>query len=203
MSTPDTSGTRAYQWRVKNADVETQIPSSNGWSFGSNTLWGSNLQYTLNNAGAMKVAATANAVPSLTASGISGTGATLTIAGHSGAWHYQGISGTEAPSTCVTVSAGDTSDTLSNLDADKLYGYTAYSGANCASGAAIDTEYFSTKDFDVGNLGETAATGNCAIGCALTVATQCAVAFSTGDRSGGYTLKSVTVRFLVLQRRLG
>ena len=37
---------------------------------------------------------------------------------------------------------------------------------------------------------------NCAIGYGSSASHQCAVAFSTGGRSGGYTLKSVTGRFL-------
>ena len=90
--------------------------------------------------------------PTLTASGISATGATLTIGGHSGDWYYKGISGTSASTSCVTVS-GSTTATLSTLTADNLYGYTAYSGANCASGTEIDTEYFSTSDVDVGEFG--------------------------------------------------
>ena len=139
----------------------------------------------------MKVAATVND-PSLTASGISGTGATLTVGGHVGAWSYQGISGTEASSTCADVSAGTTTATL-NLTADKLYGYTAYSGAGC-TGTEIDTEYFSTNDFDVGNLGEGASGSHCKAGYE-SVTLKCAVAFTTGSRSGGYTLKSVTGSF--------
>ena len=132
--------------------------------------------------------------PSLTASGISGTGATLTVGGHSGDWYYKGISGTEASTDCVTVS-GSTTATLSGLTADKLYGYTAYSGASC-TGTEIGADYFSTNDFDVGNLAETAASNKtCSLGVVGTVTNQCAVAFTTGSRSGGYTLKSVTGRF--------
>ena len=131
---------------------------------------------------------------SLTASGISGTGATLTVGGHSGDWYYQGISGTQASTTCVTVS-GSATTTLSGLTADQLYGYTAYTGASC-TGTEIGADYFSTNDFDVGNLAETAASNKtCSLGVVGTVTNQCAVAFTTGSRSGGYTLKSVTGRF--------
>ena len=143
----------------------------------------------------MKVSATVIPVPSLTASGISGTGATLTVGGHVGAWSYQGISGTEASSTCADVSAGTTTATLS-LTADQLYGYTAYSVAGCASGKELATEYFSTNAFDVGNLGEGASSDSyCGIGYISSKSRQCAVGFSTGSQSGGYTLKSVTGRF--------
>ena len=143
-----------------------------------------------------ELAATTFTLPAtFTASGISGTGATLTVGGHSGDWYYKGISGTSASTNCVTVS-GSTTATLSNLTADNLYGYTAYSGANCTT--EIDTEYFSTNDFDVGNLGEAAVSSTfCLVGyySLLGGSVQCAVAFDTGGRSGGYTLKSVTGRF--------
>ena len=116
------------------------------------------------------------------------------MANHAGAWSYQGISGTEASSTCADVSAGTTTATLS-LTANQLYGYTAYSGAGC-TGTEIDTEYFSANNYDVGNLGEGAvASSYCGIGYISSKSRQCAVGFSTGSRSGGYTLKSVTGRF--------
>ena len=101
----------------------------------------------------MRVSATVNADPTLTASGISGTGATLTIANHTGDWFYKGISGTEASSNCQDV-YNSTSDDLENLTADKLYGYTAHDHASCSSASQLATEYFSTNDYDVGNLGE-------------------------------------------------
>ena len=196
MTTPDTTGTHHYTWRATDSYSETKVPSDNGWSIGNEIRTGNNWNSSSSFAGRMKVAATVNVDPSLTASGISGTGATLTVGGHVGAWSYQGISGTEASTTCVGVSNGTTSP-LSNLTADKLYGYTAYASAGC-TGTEIDTEYFSTNDYDVGNLGETAVSGShCLIGYQSAVggSVQCAMAFDTGDRSGGYTLKSVTGRF--------
>ena len=195
MSTNDTSN-NFYQWQVSTLTGETLIPSNNEWSIGSNTLSGATWSGRENSVAHMKVAATVNESASLTASAISGTGATLTVANHAGDWFYKGISGTEASTTCVTVS-GSTTKALSSLTADKLYGYTAYSGASC-TGTEIGTEYFSTNDFDVGNLGEAASSGgSCLIGYHQTVGgtVQCAVAFDTGSRSGGYTLKSVTGRF--------
>ena len=143
----------------------------------------------------MKVSATVNADPTLTASGISGTGATLTIGGHTGDWFYKGISGTEASSNCQDV-YNSTTDTLSSLTADKLYGYTAHDHASCSSATELAREYFSTNDFDVGNLGEGASSDSyCGIGYISSKSRQCAVGFSTGSRSGGYTLKSVTGSF--------
>ena len=194
MSTNDTSN-NLYQWQVSTSTGETLIPSNNGWSIGNNTLSGATWAGRENSVAHMKVAATVNLPATLTASGISGTGATLTVGGHVGAWSYQGISGTEASSTCVDVSNSTTSP-LNNLTADKLYGYTAHNHASCSLASQLATEYFSTNDYDVGNLGEGAVSGNvCAIGVVGTIFNRCAVSFSTGDRSGGYTLKSVTGRF--------
>ena len=194
MSTPDTSGQYVgFRWRTTSSSSETRTPSLNGWSIADQSREGRDHGNTINRSGKFKVAATVNVDPSLTASGISGTGATLTAAGHVGTWRYQGISGTSASATCETVT-GNTK-TLSSLTANNLYGYTAYRGANCAAGTELATEYFSTTDFDVGNLGEAVASGfRCTIGF-LSDAKQCAVAFSTGSRSGGYTLKSVAGRF--------
>ena len=194
-NTTATAGSNYYYWDTVAETSETKVPSNNGWSIGNNGLnqisttgWFVNSEPL-----AVKVVATVNPLTTLTASGISGTGATLTIANRSGTWYYQGISGTSAASTCETV-IGNTKS-LSSLTANNLYGYTAYSGANCASGTELATEYFSTTNFDVGNLGEAAASGfRCTIGF-LSDAKQCAVAFTTGSRSGGYTLKSVAGRF--------
>ena len=49
------------------------------------------------------------------------------------------------------------------------------------------------KTVSVSNLDETAANPNCAVGRSG-ASRQCAIAFSTGDRSNGYTLKDITAR---------
>ena len=197
LTTPDTAGSKYYFVAVTDATGETGVPSGNEWSIADEGWTGTNWGVPLTQALMMKVAATVNVDPSLTASGISGTGATLTVGGHTGDWFYKGISGTEASSNCQDV-YNSTSDTLSGLTADKLYGYTAHNHASCSPASQLATEYFSTNDYDVGNLGEGAVSGShCLIGYQSAVggSVQCAMAFDTGDRSGGYTLKSVTGRF--------
>ena len=201
MTTSDTSGNAYYSWRENTSDSETVTPSGNGWSIANGNVWDANngggdwgWSTSGNDSGLMKLAATVNPThTTLTASSISGTGATLAVNG-TGGWSYKGISGTSASTSCVTVSSG-TTDTLSGLTADKLYGYTAYNGSGC-TGTALATEYFSTNDYDVGNLSETDASGfNCNVGYTNSETSRCAVAFTTGSRSGGYTLKSVSGRF--------
>ena len=199
IGTSDTSGSNYYYWRPISSTDETRVPTGNGWSI-ADTGWyklGSGDWVGYGNTAAIKVVAMENPPATLTASGISGTGATLTVGGHVGAWSYQGIGGTEASSNCQDV-YNSTSDDLENLTADKLYGYTAHNHASCSPGSQLATEYFSTNDYDVGNLGEGAVSGShCLIGYQSAVggSVQCAMAFDTGDRSGGYTLKSVTGRF--------
>ena len=131
--------------------------------------------------------------PSLTATSISGTGATLNIANHSGAWYYKRTAG-PADTTCNTVSSGTTA-TLSSLTADTFYAYTAYSASGCTT--ELDAAYFSTTDYGVGNLDETASSFKCSFGFPATSNNQCAIAFTTGTESGGYTLTSITGRFSV------
>ena len=197
ITTTTISDSSAYLWRSTSSTYESKVDSNNGWSIANESRLGNsvtNITGTFTSALMMKVAATVNPVPSLTASGISGTGATLTIAGHTGDWFYKGISGTEASSNCQDV-YNSTSDTLSGLTADKLYGYTAHDHASCSSASQLATEYFSTNDFDVGNLGEGAVSAYCFSGFAQSKSQQCAIAFTTGSRSGGYALKSVAGRF--------
>ena len=195
-----------YFWKTTSSNDETKSPSTNVWSISDDYHvgggGGGNFGGVVEAAALFKVAATVYVPPpaTLTASDISGTGATLTVANHSGAWYYRGISGTSASTTCVTVSSGTTA-TLSSLTADNLYGYTAYSGASC-TGTEIGTDYFSTNDYDVGNLGEGAASGSCLVGYSAG-SRKCAMPFTTGDRSGGYTLKSITAEFNAKQEITG
>ena len=197
LSAPNAQSNNYYRWRLTQSGNQTNTPSDAGWSIGSDLLvyaagsWSLGLAGT---GGVFKVAATENPPATLTASGISGTGATLTIGNHTGDWFYKGISGTEASSNCQDV-YNSTTDTLSGLTADKLYGYTAHDHASCSSATELAREYFSTNDFDVGNLGETSVSAYCFSGFAQSKSQQCAIAFTTGSRSGGYTLKSVAGRF--------
>ena len=143
---------------------------------------------------ATKLIATATFTPpGLRASGITGAGATLTVAGHSGAWSHKRTAG-PSDMTCANVATGATA-ALTNLTADTLYGYTAYSGAGCTAANALATVHFSTAAYGAGNLDEAAAASGCAFGYPVSSNNQCAVAFTTGPASGGYTLASVTGRF--------
>ena len=146
--------------------------------------------------------ATANALDSVTfkttgtvisVSSVTGTGATLNIVGRTAAWWYDADSGPDT--TCQSVAANTSSDTLTGLTAGSTYTYTAYSKTGCNAVDELDSVTFSTSDVSVGNLGEQADNASCSIGYSGTNNVKCATAFTTGGNSAGYTLKSVTGLF--------
>ncbi len=145
---------------------------------------------------------TANALDSVTfkttgtvisVSSVTGTGATLNIVGRTAAWWYDADSGPDT--TCQSVAANTSSDTLTGLTAGSTYTYTAYSKTGCNAVDELDSVTFSTSDVSVGNLGEQADNASCSIGHSGTNNVKCATAFTTGGNSAGYTLKSVTGLF--------
>ena len=82
--------------------------------------------------------------PSLTASNITSTGATLTIAEHPGAWSYKYTVPSLPTGACSDVASGTTTATLTTLSAGTEYTYQAYSGAGCAVGSELASETFTT-----------------------------------------------------------
>ena len=107
---------------------------------------------------------TTPAAPTLTSSNVTASGATLTIANHTGGWWYKGgkLSGTDG--ACTSVASGTSTATLSGLEADTQYEYKAYDKANCASADRIATARFATRasgsgpTFSVTNVTSSAAT---------------------------------------------
>ena len=125
----------------------------------------------------------------LTAGSITSTSATLTLPGHSGNFWIKQI----APTTGSCSASGLSSHSLSTLTANTVYGYEAYGATGCASANLLDAAFFATSNFGVGNLTET-DDGDCVVGY-TTAAQRCAIAFTTGNRLGGYTLANVTAGF--------
>ena len=179
-----------YRWGLTLSDSQTNTPFSAGWTIADaskvkidTAAW---LDHGTSHTGMLAVKADV-LTPSLTAAAITSSGATLTLADYSGTWYYKRIE--PALTTCNTASTPTV--TLSTLDANKLYGYTAYSNSTCAT--ALDTVYFSTSSAFVGNLAE-ADNSFCALGN-VNGLTLCTTAFTTGSNSLGYTLGAVTARF--------
>ena len=123
----------------------------------------------------------------LTASGISGSGATLTLAGHSGDWYVKKTSPTPA-GTCSAAISGSTHD-LTGLSPIETYTYSAYSDSSCAT--LLATAAFTTSGVSVSNMSE-ASDG---IGIGVLATNTSANGFTTGDHSSGYTLDRVVIKF--------
>ena len=69
--------------------------------------------------------------PSLTANNITTSGATLSLANHTNAWHYDRIAPT--PGTCsAEVPAGTSTATLTGLNPGTTYFYRAYTSSTCS-----------------------------------------------------------------------
>ena len=129
--------------------------------------------------------------PSLTASNVAATTATLTIASHSAAWWYDANTGPDT--ACQSVSAGTASDNLTGLTAGTVYAYTAYGKSGCNAADLLATTTFGTPStFSVSNLGK--ADGP----AAFNLSSDYAQEFTTGSAAGGYTLSSVTLDFTII-----
>ena len=129
--------------------------------------------------------------PSLTASSVTGTGATLTIGGHAGNWWYQANTGPDA--TCSSTAVSATTKNLTGLTAGTVYVYTAYSKSGCNAADLLATASFGTTGtFSVSNITGTLSN---TIFSPTTTTDGYAQEFTTGSATGGYTLSSVTLDF--------
>ena len=196
MSTTDSSGSaRGYKLRTTLSNAETPHPAANGWSVADagRTKSGTAAWAAAGSGRTPMLHVAAAGGATLTVTGITVEGATLNLAHHAGQWWYKRGEGPH-DATCGSVADGTTTATLSKLNPDKLYSYTAYSASGCAAANAIATVHFSTTDHGAGNLDEAAETATCTIGYS-TANERCAVAFTTGAASTGYALKSVAAAF--------
>ena len=76
----------------------------------------------------------------LTAGNIHGTGATLTMSGHNGAWRYFQSLPYHPLSRCTSVQAGTSTVVLSGLDPNKSYTFKAYLKFPCSSQKELTTD---------------------------------------------------------------
>ena len=126
----------------------------------------------------------------LVASDVTSTGATLTLSGLGPTddwWYKQTAPTTTPPATCED---GDTSfeHDVSSLPYATSHTYTAYSDSGCTT--ALDSVSFTTRGFVVENTGETASSELCRAGDG---GKKCAIAFTTGPRTDGYTLSTLDI----------
>ena len=193
MRTYDTGSTSIYySLETTVDDAEALTPAANGWTIANATRvkTGSGAWTALSRGRVAILSLAADEATTLTASSISGTGATLTIGGRTGGWWHKRTDG-PASTTCTSIAAGTATDDLSSLTADTLYGYTAYGASGCAAANAIATTWFSTTDAGVGNLGTAYSTS----GVGGSARIEWINAFTTGANVAGYDLTGVTLEF--------
>ena len=179
-----------FEWNSTLSDNQANAPGDAGWAISDVLRWsndGGGVWSADSNGETFIFKVTAVENPTLAASNVTKSGATLTIADYGGDWHYKADTGPDA--SCKGPVVGATR-TLSGLTADTTYIYTAYSDSGCATPLATAAA-FTPGLVSVSNL-SAAADG---IGIRLTVGYNGATAFTTGSNSSGYTLKSVTARF--------
>ena len=172
------------------SDSETLVPAGNGWSLANQTNKGSDSAWNGTKEDyAGKVAVFAVVHPStLTASSITATGATLTIANHTAAWWYK--SDTAGATTCESVAANTGSKALSGLAPGTAFTYSAYSASGCADANRIATaSAFTTGGVSVSNMGVIDASQHNVI----TPSARWSAEFATGGNPGGYTVHSITM----------
>ncbi len=188
------SGNSQYEWRyAADALIETNHPSDNGWNIGyshfknSGQSWNSWSDWHI-------FRADFEFNPSLTASSITSTGATLTMAHHTGTWYYKATTGPHT--TCQgPVAANTSTKTLTGLTPGTSYTYSAYSDSGCTTANLLATaSAFTTSGVSVSTL-DGALFQSYQVGNYNSTQQQGAQAFTTGSNTGGYTLSSIDIRF--------
>ena len=146
VNTPNVpaTGSHRYFWYITASDSETNVPTGNGWSVANDGLYSptSNLSSWSSSGGTYQIKVAALPKPSLTASSVAGTTATVTLTGHVGDWWLKKTAPTPA-GTC-TAGESDFSHALSALTAGTSYTYKAYSDSTCSTANEIAAATFVT-----------------------------------------------------------
>ena len=146
----------SYNWESTENNDEDLNPTGNGWTLadGTDARLGGKWQTEYSDTGKMKITAMLN--PSLTASNVVATTATLTIANHADAWYYKH---TNTGATCDGPVSGTTKN-LTGLTASTSYTYSAYSDSGCTNANLLATAAFTTltPSLTASNVAATTAT---------------------------------------------
>ena len=185
------AATPGYGWSYAVAETEVAKPSNNGWNVGYShyeedrgwTSWATATQGDWNLA---EFVFAHVPDPSLSASNVTATGATLTISDWNEDWYYKATTG---PHTTCQGPVSGTSTTLSGLTTGSTYTYTAYSDSACTSANELAVADAFATTSSVSNLTSTKEGGSGKINWSINQA----VAFTTGSNSNGYILESVTI----------
>ena len=126
---------------------------------------------------------------SLGATTVGTTTATIAVSNFTAAWWYKRTT-PSGDNTCHSVAAGTASANLGSLTSGVSYTYKAYSASGCTSANEIASLNFTTGS-SVSNLSQ--ASDN--FGVNIHSNYGAGIGFTTGDNGGGYTIRSVTVKF--------
>ncbi len=145
-STPNvpSTGNNRYYWMITTLDSETEVPDPNGWTVADDgrVSYSANLTGWTTSGGTFQIKVAAVPEPSLTASSVTTTTATVTLTGHVGDWWLKKTAPTPA-GTC-TAGESDFSHALSALTAATTYTYKAYSDSACSTAKEIAAATFIT-----------------------------------------------------------
>ena len=134
---------------------------------------------------------TTPAAPTLTSSNVTATGATLTIANHTGNWYYKYTS--PSGGTCSATAVTGTSTTVT-LTGGTTYTFAAYSDSSCSTLVATAAAFTTPTPVSVSNI-TGSESGSTDVGQKSHAEYQAAQAFTTGSNSGGYTLSNIAIGF--------
>ena len=134
----------------------------------------------------------------VTSPNVSATGATLSIADHSGNWYVKKISPSPAGSCSSVISSGS-SHNLSTLTASTAYTYEAYSDSGCTAKIASETFTTLASSLSASSIGPTSATltignhtGNWYVKQTTPTGGTCSASAITGTTHDVSSLSSVT-----------
>ena len=156
-------------WGQNPLGTETNTPSNAGWSLADVAKWRAGLTgaWSDESPAVARLMKVSWATPTLTASSVEATSATLTIANYTGNWYYKQTS----PTTGQCSSAvSTTTKSVGSLDSGTSYTFKAYSDISCAD--ELDSETLLTKPAKVAGVSATA--GNTSLDVSWTAATGAA-----------------------------
>ena len=174
-----TGGSASHFWGQNTSGTETNTPADAGWSIADVAKYsngtGTDGPWVNENPAVAKLMKVTWAVPpTLTASSVETTSATLTIANYSENWYYKYTAPTGGQ--CSSSPVSGTSKTLSGLNTGTTYTFKAYSDSTCSNEVATASS-FTTKPAKVNGLSVTG--GNQSL----------AVSWSAETGATGYTIQ--------------
>ena len=171
-------GTSTSGWTIADNALRSTNSGTSWSAWGGTGPGGASLRFTVN-------ATTVAATPKLTPSGITQTGATLTIENRTGAWWYKRTAPTSG--ACTSRTSSQTTASLSSLTAGTSYTYKAYSASGCSTANEIATASFATP-----------STANVTLSAGSI--TQTTAVLTIANHNGGLVLQEHRERRIVQQR---